>query len=333
MCAAETQRTDIPCPALPSLDEIEQAASIIYDVMQPTPCYRWPLLAERAGCDLWVKHENHTPTGAFKVRGGLVYMDVLKKNNPGLEGVITATRGNHGQSVAFAAARAGLKAVIVVPEGNCPEKNEAMKGFGAELIVHGADFQEAVEYAAKLGEERGLHAMCPFDMTLVTGVASYGVEFLRAQPDLDALYVPIGMGSGISGCIAAREALGLKTEIIGVVSKDAPMMALSFERGEMVEAPATTKIGDGMACRKPAEQSFQIVSRYASRIVQVSDDDLKTAMRAYFTDTHNVAEGAGAAGLAGLLQEKDLMVGKKVGVVLCGQNVESVQFSDIIRGL
>ena len=330
MCAAEALDMDDISNLLPSLKEIEDAAQLIYGVMPPTPQYNWPLLAKRLGCDLWVKHENHTPTGAFKVRGGLVYMRQLKEKNPDIIGVITATRGNHGQSVAFAAAREGLQSVVVVPEGNCREKNEAMKAFGAELIIHGADFQEAVEYAGQLGKERGLHAMCPFDMTLVKGVSTYALEFFRSHPDLDTIYTSIGMGSGICGIISAREALGLKTKVVGVVSKHAPMMALSFARGEMVEHAASTKIGDGMACRKPAENAFKIIHRYADRIVQVDDDELCDAMRAYYTDTHNIAEGAGAAPLAGLMQEKEKMAGKKVGVILCGQNVESEQFAKIL---
>lgn len=330
MCAMERPLPDIECPDLPALADIEAAASLIYEVMPPTPQYNWPLLSKRAGCDLWVKHENHTPTGAFKVRGGLVYMHELKSRNPSVTAVITATRGNHGQSVAFAAARAGLRSVVVVPEGNCPEKNAAMQAFGAELIVHGKDFQEAVEYAGELGKERGLHAMCPFDLTLVKGVSTYALEFFREHPDLDTIYTSIGMGSGICGIVSAREALGLKTKIVGVCSAHAPMMADSITLGEMVERPADTKIGDGMACRKPAQEAFQIISHYVDRIVQVTDKELCTAMRAYYTDTHNIAEGAGAAPLAGLLQEKEHMAGRKVGVVLCGQNVESKQFADIL---
>ena len=249
------------CPYLPSLSDLEAAAKLVYGVMAPTPQYNWPLLSTRTGCDLWVKHENHTPTGAFKVRGGLVYMHELKVRDPSVTGVITATRGNHGQSVAFAAARAGLQSVVVVPEGNCPEKNAAMKAFGAELIVHGVDFQESVEYAAQLGKQRGLHAMCPFDMTLVRGVASYALEFFREHSDLDTIYTSVGMGSGICGIVCAREALGLRTRIVGVCSAHAPMMADSLALGEMVERPAHTKIGDGMACRKPAQEAFQIISR------------------------------------------------------------------------
>lgn len=332
MCAAESILDEEYQPILPDIGDIENAAKIIYEVMRPTPQYNWPLLAKRLGCDLWVKHENHTPTGAFKVRGGLVYMHRLKQQKPDLKGVITATRGNHGQSVAYAAAREGLEAVIVVPEGNSKEKNAAMQAFGAELIVHGQDFQESVEYAGRLGKERGLHAMCPFDMTLVTGVATYALEFFRAHPDLDTIYTSIGMGSGICGIVSAREALGLSTKIVGVVSAHAPMMALSFARGEMVEHAAATIIGDGMACRKPAQDAFRIISKYVDRIVQVSDDELCVAMRAYYTDTHNVAEGAGAAPLAGLMQEKAKMQGKKVGVILCGQNVDSDQFSQVLAG-
>ncbi|NNG04011.1 MAG: threonine dehydratase [Inquilinus sp.] len=316
--------------ALPSLDRLEAAADLIYRVLAPTPQFQWPLLSRRAGTDIWVKHENHHPVGAFKVRGGLVYMERLKRARPDIKGVVAATRGNHGQSVAFAAARHGLTATIVVPHGNSREKNAAMQALGGELIVHGADFQESLEFADSLAGERGLFAMPSFDMALVEGVATYGLELLRAVPDLDTIYVPIGLGSGISGTIAAREALGLKTKIVGVVSTDAPAYALSFAAHRPVSHPVTTAIADGMACRTPVAAALEIIWRHVDRVVRVSDAEIEAAMRAYFTDTHNVAEGAGAAGLAALLQEKDRMVGRKVGLVLSGGNVDREVYARVL---
>src|ERR1700733_11250500 len=219
---------------LPTLDQLEAAAEIVYRVLPPTPQICWPLLCERTGAEVWVKHENHTPLGAFKVRGGLVYMDDLRRRQPSLTGVIAATRGNHGQSIAFAAKRAGLRAVIVVPYGNSVEKNAAMRSLGAEVIEHGHDFQEAYEYSARLAAEQHLHFVRSFDPALLRGVASYALELCRAVPDLDAIYVPIGMGSGICGCIAVRNALGLKTEIIGVVAQGAPAYVLSLAAGRPI---------------------------------------------------------------------------------------------------
>ena len=316
--------------ALPSLDRLEAAAEVVYGALAPTPQYRWPLLSRRVGAETWVKHENHQPVGAFKLRGGLVYMDRLKRARPAVSGVVAATRGNHGQSVAFAAARHGLTATIVVPHGNSREKNAAMRAQGAELIVHGDDFQESLEFAEGLAEERGLFAMPSFDMDLVEGVASYGLELFCAVPDLDTVYVPIGLGSGICGTIAAREALGLETKIVGVVSTDAPAYALSFEQRRPVSHAATTAIADGMACRTPVEAALRIIWRHVDRIVRVSDAEVEGAMRAYFTDTHNVAEGAGAAGLAALLQEKDRMAGRRVATVLCGGNVDREVFARVL---
>ena len=317
---------------LPTLADIETAAALIGQTVPPTPQYRWPLLCERAGCGLWVKHENHTPTGAFKVRGGLVYMDWLRRHHPEVDGVIAATRGNHGQSVAFAARRSGLDAVVVVPHGNSVEKNAAMRAFGAELVIEGEDFQAALEFAIAEGDRRGLHAMPSFDIRLVTGVATYALEFLRAQPDLEVVYVPIGLGSGICGMVAAREALGLKTEIVGVVSDGAPAYALSFEQGEPVSHPVSTRLADGMACRTPAPDALRIIGRFVSRVVRVSDGEVAEAMRAFFSDTHNVAEGAGAAGLAAVLQDRDQVAGRRVGIVLCGQNVDAAVFARVLAG-
>lgn len=312
------------------LGEIESAAQIVYRFMSPTPQIRWPLLCRRAGCEVWVKHENHTPIGAFKVRGGLVYMERLKKELPRTAGVISATRGNHGQSVALAAGRHGLRAVIVVPHGNSREKNRAMEAFGAELIEHGRDFDEAYAYARELAEERALHMILAFHPWLVLGVASYSLEFLRAVPDLDAVYVPIGQGSGICGMISVRDALGLRTEIVGVVAAAAPAYALSFGAGRPVATDSAVTVADGVACRIPDSAALEVILKGAARVVAVSEGEIEAAMRHYFTDTHNVAEGAGAAPLAALLKERERMAGCKVGLVLSGGNVDREVFARVL---
>ncbi len=304
------------------LAALEDAVELVHAVIQPTAQICWPLLSERCDAEVWVKHENHTPIGAFKVRGGLVYTDHLTKSEPGVTGVIAATRGNHGQSVAFAAWRMGLEAVIVVPHGNSVEKNAAIRALGAELVEHGHDFQAALEYARGLAEERGLHMFPSFHPLLVRGVASYALEFFHAVPALDTVYVPIGLGSGISGVIAARDALGLKTKVTGVVSGNAPTYALSFAQGEPVSTNSADTMADGLACRVPVKEAVETINHGAERVVTVSDDEIRAAMRHYFTDTHNVAEGAGAAPLAALLKERDKIAGRRVGLVLSGGNVD-----------
>jgi len=301
-----------------TLEELEAAAELVHAVMPPTLQYNWPLLAERCGCEVWVKHENHTPIGAFKLRGGLVYLNDQKDTGP----IITATRGNHGQSIGFAARLLGRRAVIVVPEGNSVEKNAAMAALGVELVVQGSDFQAAYEYALSRADADGLSLVPSFHPLLVRGVATYALELLRARDDLDAIYVPIGLGSGICGTIAARDALGRKTEIIGVVAEGAPAYALSFAAGKAVSTNSADTMADGVACRTPVADALDIILKGADRVMRVSDDAIKAAMRAYFTDTHNVAEGAGAAPLAALLMERQRMAGRKVGLILSGGNVD-----------
>ncbi|WP_160287841.1 threonine dehydratase [Pseudomonas knackmussii] len=305
-----------------SLPALEQAAAIVHQSLPPTPQIRWPLLCEALGCEAWVKHENHSPVGAFKLRGGLVYFHHLAAQSPRPVGVISATRGNHGQSIAFAAARLGLPATIVVPHGNSREKNAAMRALGAELIEHGEDFQAAREYAGLLAASEGLHMIPSFHPWLVAGVASYSLELFRALPDLDVVYVPIGMGSGLCAMIAARDALGLKTRIVGVVSAHAPAYALSFAAGEAVYHATSTRLADGMACTTPEPTALAMIRAGADRVVQVTDDEIGAAMRLLFTATHNVAEGAGAASLAAALQERESLRGKRVGLVLSGGNVD-----------
>jgi threonine dehydratase len=315
---------------LPSLASIQAAAETVHRVISPTPQIRWPLLSERVGAETWVKHENHSPVGAFKLRGGLVYMDSLRRREPSVTGVIAATRGNHGQSVAFAASRMGLRTVIVVPFGNSREKNAAMRALGAELIEYGRDFQEAYEHSSKLAEAEKLHLVRSFDDTLVAGVSTYALELFTTVADLNAVYVPIGMGSGICGVVAARNALGLRTEVIGVVAAQAPAYAKSFAAGRPVSAGVGQTIADGMACRQPDPDALEIILGGVSRVATVEEDDIRKAMRHLFSDTHNVAEGAGAAALAGLLQERDRMQGRRVAVILSGGNVDTEVFAETL---
>ena len=311
-----------------TLGELEDAARLVHTAFPPTPQYAWPLLAQRAGLEVWVKHENHTPTGAFKVRGGVVFMEKLKRENPHVAGVVSATRGNHGQSLAYAGARCGIPVTILVPRGNSAEKNNAMRAQGARLIEYGKDFDEAREEAARLAKAEGLLFAPSFARDLVLGVATYALEFLRAAPPLAALYVPIGLGSGICGCILARNLLGPSTEIIGVQSTEAPAYALSFAAGRVVTTPSANTRADGMATRIPDAAAFEIIRKGAARIVTVTDDEVTAAIRAYWQDTHNLAEGAGAAPLAVLLQERDAMRGKRAGIVLCGGNIDLALFRD-----
>ena len=313
-----------------SLKDIQTASRIVYKEMPPTPQYCWPLLSERLGTELWVKHENHTPVGAFKIRGGLVYFNHLSKSPSRPKGVISATRGNHGQSVGYAAKHYGIAATIVVPHGNSLEKNAAMRALGVDLIEHGDDFQESREFAEKLADEQNLHLIPSFHRLLVTGVATYSLELMQQVDDIDVAYVPIGMGSGICGMMAARDALGLKTSIVGVVSAHALAYAKSFESGKSIESPVTTQLSDGMACRVPEPQALDLILKGVDRIVAVTDDEVASAMRLMFECTHNVCEGAGAAALAAAMQEKPRLKGKKVAVVASGGNVDQGVFAKVL---
>jgi threonine dehydratase len=322
---------------LPSLAEIREAQTVVYRHMPATPQYTWPLLNQRlssnAGTtEAWIKHENHSPVGAFKLRGALVYMDWLKRTRPELAGVVAATRGNHGQGVGMAARLAGLQAVIVVPHGNSKEKNRAMVAQGAELVEHGQDFQESLEFAQKLAAERGFAMVDSFHERLVMGTATYALEFFEAAPPMETVYVPIGLGSSICGVAAARNALHLKSEIVGVVSAASPSYALSFTQRKIVESPALTVIADGLACRRPNAGAMEAIWENVARIVEVSDDEIGAAMRAYYQDTHNLAEGAGAAPLSGALQEKHRHGGKRIGIVLTGGNVDKEVYAQVLAG-
>ncbi|MAT84726.1 MAG: hypothetical protein CMD39_10610 [Gammaproteobacteria bacterium] len=323
--AAETQ-------ALFGLEDLERAADTVYGVMPPTPQYAWPLLAHELGCEVWVKHENHTPAGAFKVRGGLVMLDRLARRGDLPAGMVTATRGNHGQSVPFAARRHGVPVTVVVPEGNSREKNASMTGWGARVLVHGADFDEAREEAARLARAQNLLFVPSFHPDLVVGVATYALELFRAVAALDTVYVPIGLGSGICGLIRTRDLLGLETEIVGVVAERAPAYARSFEAGRVVRTDSALTFADGMACRVPDPQALAMIREGVARVVEVGEDEIAAAMRRLYRATHNVAEGAGAAALAALTREAAAQRGRRVAVVLTGGNVDAGVFATVLEG-
>lgn len=314
------------------LPALREASRLVRAQVPATPQYAWPRLAERMGCEVWVKHENHAPTGAFKVRGGLLYVQSVLARTPAVRGLVTATRGNHGQSMALAAGKAGLPIIIVVPEGNSREKNAAMRALGAELVEHGADFDQARAEAARLAQLHGYESVPPFHPELIRGVATYALELFEAVAELDAVYVPIGMGSGICGLIRTRDLLGLKTEIIGVVSTEADAFAQSVEQGRVVTTETADTFADGMACRMPQPQALDIVRQGAARIVRVSDDEIAQAIRIYHEDTHNTAEGAGAAGLAALHQELGRQKGRRVAVILSGANIDREQYARVLAG-
>jgi threonine dehydratase len=314
------------------LSELESAAELVHRVMPPTPLHTWPKLSHRAGCSVSVKHENHTPTGAFKVRGGIVYLDRLSREQPNLPGVMSATRGNHGQSIAFAAARAGIPATIYVPKGNSPDQNSSIAAFGATVVEFGRDFDEARHEAFRVAAAKGLHFVPSFHRDLIAGVASYALELFRAAGPLDAVYVGVGMGSGICGLIAVRDLLGVKTEIIGVGPFNAPATALSFAAGKPIPSASANTFADGLATREPNPLAIATMCRGVSRFVQVSEDEIAQAMRIYFDDTHQVAEGAGAAPLAALLKEPQAMANKKVALVLSGGNIERARYLQVING-
>jgi len=315
---------------LPSLAEIREAQTVVYRHMQPTPQFSWPLVNQRLGIEAWIKHENHTPVGAFKLRGALVYMDWIKQSQPEVKGVVAATRGNHGQGVGMAARLAGLRAVIVVPHGNSREKNRAMLAQGVELIEEGQDFQESLEFARRLAVERDYAMVDSFHERLVMGTATYAIELFEAAPLLDTVYVPIGLGSSICGVSAARNALGLETEIVGVVSSQSPSYSLSFKQRKLVESPSLTAIADGLACRTPNASAMEAIWENVSRIIEVTDAEIAHGMRALYEDTHNLAEGAGAAAFAGAMKEKHLLAGKRIGIVLTGGNIDRHAYAEVL---
>ncbi len=312
-----------------TLDQLDDAAKLVHEFVPPTPQHRWPLIEEALGTETWLKHENHTSLGAFKIRGGIVYLHrLMEREKP--TALVTATRGNHGQAIGAAARRYGVPLTIVVPHGNSREKNEAMRAQGATLLEVGDDFQESFEHAAALAEEHGWHQVANFHQDLLEGVASYPLELFRAVPDLDVVYVPIGLGSGICATIAARDALGLTTRVVGVVSAGAPAYARSWEAGEPVSVPVTTKLADGMACRTPVPEALAIIRANVDHLVEVDDEQVAAAMSLLFTGTHNVAEGAGAAAMAAAMHERDMLAGQRVGIIVTGGNVDRDVFASTL---
>src|SRR5947209_4785894 len=327
--ATKTITSLSPAPLMPTLGEITDAQKLVYQFMQPTPQISWPQLNQRLDAEVWVKHENHTAIGAFKARTAIAYAAELFKRSTGIKGLIAATRGNHGQSVALAGQRFKVPVTIVVPYGNSKEKNAAMRAQGANLIEFGNDFQEAREHADQLSREQGLHMVPPYHRDIVKGVASYWVELFSAVPNLDAVYVPIGMGSGICAGCAVRNGMNLSTKIIGVVAEGAPAYGLSFEARRTVAATVTTEIADGMACRVPDDDALKIIFENVDHMVWVSDEEIREAMRIYFTGTHNVVEGAGAAALAGALKESEAVKGKRIAIIATGGNVDREVFANV----
>ena len=315
---------------LPTLNDIETAAGVVYQSFAATPQYRWATLSKRLGTDCWVKHENHTPVGAFKIRGGLTYFHQLAQRGALPKEVISATRGNHGQSMGWAARAHGVACTIVVPMGNSIEKNAAMRALGVTLIEHGADFQESREHAMQLAAERGAHMVPSFHLDLLRGVSTYWWEFFRAVPALDVVYVPIGQGSGACSAIAAKLALDHRARIVGVVSAHASTYADSIAAGRVVEAPVSTELADGMACRVADAEALAIVAPHLDHVVKVTDAEVAQAMCALFADTHNTAEGAGAASFAAAWQERERLKGQVVGTTLCGGNVDSAVFARVL---
>lgn len=332
MSAVLREEAPLDLMGLPDLPAIEHAARVVYREFQATPQYRWGLSSQRLGTDCWIKHENHTPVGAFKIRGGLTYFDALTQAGELPAEVISATRGNHGQSMGWAARAHGVACTIVVPRGNSLEKNAAMRALGVTLVEHGDDFQESREFAMRLSVERGAHMVPSFHAHLLSGVSTYWWEFMRAVPQLDVVYVPIGQGSGACSAIAAKLALKRKLRIVGVVSAHATTYADSLAAGRVVEAPVSTQLADGMACRIADQNALDILLPHIDHIVKVTDDEVAQAMRALYADTHNVAEGAGAASFAAAMQERAQLKGQVVGTTLCGGNVDSTTVAKVLLG-
>ena len=313
-----------------ALSDLRRSAELVHSVMPSTPQYCWPLLCKRLGCEIWVKHENHTPIGSFKLRGGIVFVEQLRRTKPKVSGIVSASRGNHGQSLGFAARKYGLTCTVVVPHGNSTDKVLAMREFGVTVIEHGDEFQQASEFADTIANDAELYRVHSYHPLLAKGVSSYALEFFTQVPPLDRIYVPVGMGSSICGTVMARDALALRTSIIGVVSSAAPAYALSFNSGSLVEHRVTTQVADGLACRTPDSSALEIIRSGVERFIEVTDDEVKAAIRTYFSTTHNVVEGAGAAALAAAFRDRP--VGKRIGVLLSGGNIDRNLFVTILQG-
>jgi threonine dehydratase len=313
---------------IPTLHDIMAARSNVYRYLKPTPLHHYSGLSGLVGADIWVKHENHQPVGAFKVRGGLNLAAHLTAEER-QAGLFTASTGNHGQSIAFAARAYGIRATIAVPEGANPGKVAAMRGLGAEVVCHGSDFDAAREWIMTEAEARHGRFVGPTEALLICGVGTYALEIIEDLPDVDTIIVPVGAGSGVCGTSIVAKSINPKIEVIGAQSAQAPAMQLSWKAGKLVRAEMNT-FAEGVATRVPFENTQRIMRKYLDDFVLVDDEDIKTAMVLMLEHTHNLAEGAGAVSLAAALQLKDRLVGKKVVLILSGGNLSLEKLRSIL---
>lgn len=317
---------------IPSLIDVYAARARISGVIEPTPLMRHALLTEATGLDIRVKHENHNPTGAFKVRGGANLIASLSPAER--RGVITATTGNHGQSIALACGREHVPCTIVVPIGNNPEKNAAMRALGAELIEFGKDFDEAREKVEQLQQERGLRYIhSANEPLLIAGVGTYALEIFEEQPDTDVILVPIGGGSGACGCCIVRTGLGSGARVIGVQAARADAFARSWHTGTRVVGENADTFAEGMATRVTFDLPFEILEQQLDAIVTLSEDELRDGVRLALRTTHNLAEGAGAGSLAAAMKLRGELAGKKVVCVMSGGNIDAATLMRVLTTL
>ena len=306
--------------ATPSFAEVLEARDTIAPYLRPTGLYHYQALSDLAGAELWLKHENHQPTGAFKVRGGINFVAHLS-DEARRRRILTASSGNHGLSVAYAAELFGVRAVVVVPNGANPGKVEAIKGYGAKIRFVGKDFDDCRAYVERTAESEGMHYLSSGDEPLlVTGVATYTLEILEAQPGIDVVIVPVGGGSGAAGACLVAKAMNPGIEVIGVQSERAPAAYRSWKEGRRVEAAMET-FAEGLATRAPFDLTQAILRRDLNDFVLVSDEELRSAMRLLLEKTRNLVEGAGAAALAAALKHRDRLLGKRVALIVSGGNV------------
>ena len=323
----------------PTLADVYDARTRVYRALKPTPLLRHPLLAQESGLDIRVKHENHNPTGAFKVRGGLNLIGSLSVRgeaapggtNAQRRGVITATTGNHGQSIALACALGGVPCTIVVPLGNNPEKNAAMRAYGAELIEFGKDFDEAREKVEQLQHERQLrYVHSANEPMLIAGVGTYALEIFEELPDVDVVIVPIGGGSGACGCAIVRSAIGSGAKIIGVQAARADAFARSWRGPSRVVGDSAATFAEGMATRVTFDLTFGILQKELDDIVTLTEEELADGIRLAVRTTHNLAEGAGAASLAAAVKLRSSLAGKKIVCVMSGGNIDRATLTRIL---
>lgn len=316
----------------PSFEDALRARELVMQHLRRTPTWSYPALSRELGCELFIKHENHQPIGAFKVRGGISLMASLSDLERG-RGVVAATRGNHGLSLAYAARLFGTRAVIVVPHGNNPEKNEAMRALGAELVEYGRDFDEACQQAERLVASQGLRYIhSAEEPAMLAGVASLGIELFEDVPDLDYVFVPVGLGSGICGICLARGVLSPRTQVVGVQAERAPSIYLSWKQKRLVTTESADTFADGLATRVPAELTLEVIQRDVADFVAVGEGAIAWAIRDLLRYTHNLAEGAGAAPLAAIRERRDWVRGKRVAMIMSGGNIDTATLKRVLDG-